>query len=343
MDGNIHVEIAEPCGFTLLDTKSNRKILYILLRLLNFLNANTPKLSYIMISNLFGLQSRQDTNNFYRDFIESGSDFLNYLQRKIQLKAFFHLIEKQVLMYPMFSIQKQFELFKESNLSIKISYHSFRKYYNQINCSEFKTSIGKWMSGNQTEISREKIVTELFENYNQTNNKIIKSAIKEEFRTNYNREEKTKNNVQQVNLDSNFSKYTLSILISFFVACGLKFDVIKIIFGISKSTAWRYFQKMDFLKEEMVNSVKYWSGIISVDEKWVWVNKSWVYVLSAIDNETGFLLYYHISESLKSEDWELFFLRFKQLYGKPKLIVSDGSKSLSAGMKRVYKNVAHQL
>jgi len=85
------------------------------------------------------------------------------------------------------------------------------------------------------------------------------------------------------------------------------------------------------------------SSIISVDEKWVKINGKWHYVLTIVDNVTGFPLYFALVSDLKAETWKIFFQRFYRLYGKPKLIISDGSKSLARGRKSVFAPVPHQL
>jgi hypothetical protein len=113
--------------------------------------------------------------------------------------------------------------------------------------------------------------------------------------------------------------------------------------GVSKSTISNYFHKISFMKELITGSIIRWSGEISVDEKWVKINGEWRYALSIVDNKTGFPLYYELSTDLKADNWKLFFQRFYHLYGKPNLIVSDGSKSLAKARKEVFPNVKSQL
>ncbi len=295
---------------------------------------------------MFGLKNRQDSNNFYREFQQAEGDTLIFLQRKSSFKEHFSIIESQVIKMPLLSLTDQYDLFKKENPSIKLSFATFRKYYAQIDCFKFKKSIEKWITENNLSYDKEKLIKELFDNSKNSSNKEIRKIAEQELalaQSDEAEQAEQKKIDRQIDFKTNFSNYTLSILICFFIACGLNFEVLTILFAISKTTAWRHFCRMDFLKDEITNSVTYWSGVVSVDEKWVWVNKQWLYVFSVVDNETGFLLYYHISESLKHQDWELFFMRFKQLYGTPKLIISDGSKSLAKGLKLVFPKVVHQL
>lgn len=97
------------------------------------------------------------------------------------------------------------------------------------------------------------------------------------------------------------------------------------------------------LEDEIICAIKYWSGRISVDEKWVKIKGAWHYVLSAVDAVSGFPLLMRLHGSIDSLSWEVFLKEFKTLYGTPKLIQSDGSRSLVVGKEKVFPVVRHQL
>ena len=125
-DKNLTIRVNCPVSFTIKDTKNNRKALYVLLRL--FKTENGKNLTtFSKISALFGLNSRQDSNNFYREYLASGEDLLYFLQRKQKLKEAFPLIENQVLKNPLLSLKEQYKLFIDTNPTIKISEPSFIK------------------------------------------------------------------------------------------------------------------------------------------------------------------------------------------------------------------------
>jgi hypothetical protein len=116
-DGKLKVSILEPCQFAIKDTKANRKILYILFRLLTNIAGETL-LTFAMISRIFGLNSRQASNHFYREFQDAGYDFGDYLKRKKRLEEAFSLIERQVLAEPLLSIRYHYDMFMEKTSSI---------------------------------------------------------------------------------------------------------------------------------------------------------------------------------------------------------------------------------
>ena len=109
---NLSIKINRPVQFELSDTTNNRKALYVLLRLLKTENSKYLT-TFRAISALFGLQSRQDSNNFYREFQACGEDLFLYLKRKKALENAFPLREKQVLEMPLLSIPEQFKKFSD--------------------------------------------------------------------------------------------------------------------------------------------------------------------------------------------------------------------------------------
>ena len=77
-DENLLIRVNCPISFEIKDTQNNRKALYILLRL--FKSENGKNLAtFEKISALFCLNSRQDSNNFYREYLASGEDLLHFL------------------------------------------------------------------------------------------------------------------------------------------------------------------------------------------------------------------------------------------------------------------------
>jgi len=108
----------------------------------------------------------------------------------------------------------------------------------------------------------------------------------------------------------NVDNYGKCILTMFLIACGLNYNVLSLLYGRSKGTISNYFHKLSCMKEILLRSIRYWSGEISVDEKWVKINGKWNYILTIVDNVTNFPLYFDIVPDLHSDTWKLFFQRF---------------------------------
>ena len=85
--------------------------------------------------------------------------------------------------------------------------------------------------------------------------------------------------------------------------------MLSLLFGVSKATIHNWFYKLSFLKRFILD---FFSIFL------------WFPILLPIPGKS-------------------FFNTFYRLYGKPKLIISDGSKSLAYGRKAVFADVPHQL
>jgi len=290
------------------------------------------------ISNIFNLNHRQDTDNFCRLFKACDEDFLSYLQGKIKLEAAFPIIEKQVLEMPLLLIREQYDMFSEEYPQYEMSFVTFQKYFSRIDSKKLKKRYDELISYRKCRIDKERFLKEILaeENLsNKTRKKII--SIFPELQQG---EKEVKN---EISFNKDLESYTKFFLIMFLVGCNMNFEPLAMLFDVCKTTIHNWFYKLPFLKRKIIDSIKWWSGIISVDEKWVKINSKWHFVLSIVDNVTGFPLYFMVVSDIKADTWKMFFQGFYRLYGKPKLIISDGSPSLAAGRRAVFLSVPHQL
>ena len=226
-------------NFKLADTKNNRKVLYVLFRLFKRENGKNL-LTYRDISEGFSLKHRQDSNNYYRDFIACSEDFGDYLKRKKRLEEYFPLIEKLVLQFPFLSIAELHRIFLKDYPEYKISEPSFRDYASQIDTMKFKAAYEKYKGKQKESINSTFLLKELLiqDNVSNTAKEVIAEHfnIKEEIESEQEDEKK-----KETNFLKNFDSYGFSLLIAFLVACGLNYYVIAILFGISKSTVHNKF------------------------------------------------------------------------------------------------------
>ena len=129
----------------------------------------------------------------------------------------------------------------------------------------------------------------------------------------------------------------------FLVASGLNYGVLGMLMGVSKGTIHNLFYGLAFIKKLILNFIKWWSGEVTTDEKWIKLDKKWVYVISIVDNKTGFPLYFHVVSDLSADTWKIFFQRFYKIYGKPRIIISDGSGAIAKAIRDVFPDSNHQL
>ena len=132
---------------------------------------------------------------------------------------------------------------------------------------------------------------------------------------------------------------------AFLYACGLAQHILALLFGVSQTTVHNsmYDVCTEGLEIGILDSITHWSGHVSVDEKWIKINGVWHFMFSAVDAVSGFPLLMGIYSNLDEIRWRVFFLKFKAMYGVPRLILSDGSVSLLAAKANVFAHVRHQL
>jgi len=342
-DNYLNISINCPIQFSLKDTLNNRKVLYVLFRLLK--NENKAHLvTFQQISALFGLKSRQDSNNFHREFLHSEKDFLFYLERKRKLKAALPLIEKQVLKNPLLSMHEQYTKFMEANPTLEMSEVSFRNYYAEIDAVKLRKrymqliSSEEKQSGKEITLDKERLLKEILED--EALSKRKRKAIVEEFPELMQTDKEAK---KEVSFLQNFDKFGKNILVMFLVASGLNYQVLSFLLGISKTSVHNLFHSLSFIKRMIMSSIMWWSGEISTDEKWIRINGERRYILSIVDNKTGFPLDFQVVRNLKIETWKLFFSRFYQHYGIPRIVISDGSGAIANAIKQVFPSANHQL
>ena len=340
-DENFTIEFSGEGRLELKNTPNNQKLLYILLR--QFKTVSGKHLfTFQNISEAFGLKSRQDSNNFYREYKSAGEDILNYLKRKKKLEEAFPLIRKEVLNIPILKLTDHYRMFIEKYPQYHMSYTTYHKYYSEIDTAEFRQSIDKYISEGKCSIDKEQLLQEVLSEESVSSEKVkqIRKVLPESEKQ---KEIKCKEAETEVNFLQNVPAYGQYILVMFLVACGLNYEVLSLLLGVSKGTVHNMFHNLSFMGRLIRESIKWYSGEVCVDEKWVKINKKWHYVLSVVDNQTGFLLYYWLVSDLTSATWKLFFQRFYKLYGKPKLIISDGSQALASGRNCVFPDVPYQL
>lgn len=272
----ISIKINSPVQFDLADTSNNRKVLYVLLRLLKTENS-TNLVTFQGISALFGLKSRQDSNNYFREFLACGEDLLSYLKRKKHLEGAFPLLEKQVLEMPLLSVSEQYKVFSKAHPEYKMSYLTFQKYFSRLDTQKLKKRYDELISQKECQPDKERFLKEILADdgtSHKTRRKIV-SVFPE-------LEPEEREVKQEVLFHQNMKSSGKYFLLIFLVACGLNFEVLSLLFGVSKATVHNWFYKLSFLKRLILDSIKWWSGIISVDEKWVKINGKWHYRSSII-------------------------------------------------------------
>lgn len=223
-------------------------------------------ITYQEISTNLGHKDRQWSNNVYREFkIEYNSDILRYLKRDTKLEEkSFELIEAQILSNLLvFNLSEQYKEFKKNNKDIKLSEKTFKKYVGEIDSKKILLRLKKVIKKDKITVNMQYYL-EKFLNISKLSNLNKKEII----RMKSLKSEREPKTGKSPNL--NLKTIEKQILVVFLYASGLTMETIGILFNISKSSIhnWVYSLCTIDIEKIIISKIKYWSGKISVDDKW---------------------------------------------------------------------------
>ncbi len=331
-EGRWIVRINVPIMICFMATKNNTKFLYILLRMLCDENGKSL-LSFQAIANLLNFDSRQNIHNFWREFVACSEDILDYLTRKVELKKAIPLIQKMILSNILLPLRHHYQSFLKAYPHLEMSYSTFKKYAAKTNSNALLEEVQKLFKEGSTKLNVEHLLQLIA---SQEKAPIVCDRLLEVIDDNTQKDPKTSLNI-------GLNRFNLSMLVNFLVGSAVSYQTIATLLDVSKGTVHNLLYEITDLKSLIINSISKWSGSICIDEKYIKIKGVWHYVISIVDFETGVPLYWDVYESLKKESYQQCFQMFRQLYGVPKLIVSDGSKSLAAAREMVFPKVKAQL
>jgi transposase-like protein len=329
----INININVPICIKIPENNGTNKFLPVLLRMITDKNGKNL-LTFQNIADLLGFKCRRDIDNYWREFKQKGSNFVSFLTRKSELSKHVDIIRDIFIKNPLLNTNELYEMFKNKYPDVSMSIGSFVKYFGELDANFVLQSIHKCLDKNNSKIDNDYLISYLAENIEE---KVIKKKI-----VNIDNEiKKDKPKIPKVK--NRISTNTLSLLVIFLVGSNMSYDTISFLLNISKGYINKLVHNVHNVREMILSSIDKWSGKICVDEKYVKLNGAWRYIFSAVDKATGIPLMVKYFEHKNALSWEIFFQIFKEHYGTPKLIISDGCQSLANGRNAVFPNVSFQL
>ena len=335
---HIIIEINAPCKIVL--PLQLGKFLVLFLRCIKDLEG-ACLFSFQYISDVLGHPGRQWSHNIYQSWENSGYNLMLFMQDKRKAgEDVLALITEIVLAYPLRSILEQHREFNKAYPEKEMCINAFRDYVSAVDCSKLITVLRKQLQTGKLNPKDSYFINVLLSQGERI------SSLQKKYISDLHPDKKdllptdSGNDIDWKN--QNIQKY---LLVSFLYIHGVPQQKLAFLFGVSKTSIHNWVHKIlnKELEHTMLNMITKWSGKICVDEKWIRIAGKWQYVLTAVDSITGVPLLSKRFESCDSAAWILFFKDFKLYYGKPTLIISDGSNSLLAGLNYVFKGVRHQL
>ncbi|MGD9901811.1 MAG: transposase [Desulfurella sp.] len=337
-DDSLKLIINDIFSLELVNNIDNLKVFNMLLSLIKVIETGKSYFTHQEIAESTGYSNRQNVHNYIMQFDQSGKDIKTFLTRKSFLKEESDKIRKQFINNLLLSIDEHYETYCNVKSNPKISKQTFLSKIEQLNSV---TIIKKFQSlFNKNHINQCIDINHHLELLMHTKkiDKKIDPDIKRPLKPN-----KEENPYIGSEYLTTMDKSDKSILVNYLSASGLNFETISLLLGVSKGTVSNLFHQIKDLQALLINSIEYWSGKISIDEKYIKLNKVPYYVLTIVDFDLGIPLYQDIYSNTKTEAYQHCFQMFKLHYGIPRLIVSDGSKPLFKARMKVFPQTPHQL
>ena len=331
-----HVSIHVPFTFNLPDTVSNLKFLLVFLRLL-IGKSGVNLLTFQQIADLFNYPDRRNVHNFWQEFEQHSHDILAYLSRKVDLIDCIPRIESFVtnnLLMPLSVMYQEFT----GQAKLTMSFATFCKYASQISAISVLKQAQKLLSEKTAGGDAIHLLKLLA---GQHNVPVICDEFLEQIET---PDTKSTQKPAKSKLYSSLERKNLCLLVHYLVGSGMNFETIALLLNTCKATVSNLWHEIVDLQSLILNSIAKWSGKVSIDEKYVKIKGIPHYVISIVDFVTGIPLFLDLYPDTKKTSYEACFRTFKHIYRRnPTLIVSDGSKALTAARETVFPKVHFQL
>jgi transposase-like protein len=327
-------------SLSLPDTPANEKIMIVLAHSIRQLDGTKAGLTFQEISEILGHADRQWSNNFWREYEAAGGDILAYLKRKKRLEdEAFSLIETQILAQPLLSLSAHYQRFCAAHPELTMCRATFDHYVSQVDGCRLLQRIQQLLVTEKVSLDSDFYLQELLNRLEITPNQ--RKEIRELFPS----AAAGETAVETKAVNPSEPKNELKILVLLLYASGMSLEMLGLLFDRCRTAMhnWVYAVAGESLETYLLSQIKYWSGQVCFDEKWVKVDGVWQFVLCAVDAVSGFPLLMRVHPTLDAVSWQVFMLEFKSIYGTPKLIISDGCQKLALARSLVFAGVVYQL
>jgi transposase-like protein len=323
------------------EVEKNRKAILVFLRSLCAPDTGKPLFTYQELADAFGYKARQNVENFLAEFRACEESFVQFLTRvNTKYDRLFPLVEAQILSSVFLSLHQHYLAFCEAHSGESLSEATFREYVKDVDGGKILKKVRQVVSKAELSLDIQRYLHELLA-LNELS-AVKRKEIVEVFPV-VEASPSTGRIAPGVDLrPPTVSRKLLVVLLSVY---NVPQEVLALLFGVGKTSihTWIYSLCGEEVEWQILREIVCWSGQVSVDEKWVKIKGQWSFVLCAVDSISGFPLLIDLYPTLSTMSWTLFFRRFHAVYGRPRLIQSDGSPALAAAREIVFAGVRYQL
>lgn len=321
--------------------EKNTKAVLVFLRSLCHPETGKALFTYQALADAFEYKARQNVENFLAEFRASEQSFVQFLTRvNTKYDRLFPLVEAQILSSVFLSLHQHYVGFCEAHPEKTLSEATFREYVKDIDGGKILQKVRQVVSKTGMSLDVQRYLQEVLEL------KEVSAVKRTEIVEVFPAVEPSSSGARNApNVDLRQPAVARKLLVVLLYVYNVPQEVLALLFDVGKTSihTWIYALCGEEVEWQILREIVCWSGHVSVDEKWVKIKGQWSFVLCAVDAVSGFPLLIDLYPTLDTVSWTLFFKRFYGLYGRPKLIQSDGSRSLAAAREKVFSGVRYQL
>jgi transposase-like protein len=343
------------------DTKSNRKVLMVLLRSLRNPVTDKPLFTFKVIADAFGYSDRRNVNNYWRDFERCGQDILNYIRRKRKVdESVIEAVKSELAG----NIQAKLpELCLKTNERLgrsDLTTENIQTALEQIPCTVIRREIMyRWEAGTfhpKEKYILEEVMAALQHNSPQKKKCALKLLSDLDIKAHNTDEEGRCNSTQKeyaeklLDVNSSPDEIDENVRLKVFWMTLYFWNVplsrIGIWCGKSKSTIWNLITVLSCALWPIIKdiiSARVNPSAVYIDEKWIKIKGKWHYWFVAIDVDTGLPVIDHLLKSQTKWTCRWFLIQMMRNRICPNTIITDGLAGYSWAISCVFVNARHLL
>ena len=323
------------------EVEKNKKAVLVFLRSLCNPDTGKPLFTYQQLANAFEYKARQNVENFLAEFRACEQNFVQFLTRvTTKHDRVFPLVESQILSSVFLSLHQHYVAFCEAHPQETLSESTFREYVKDIDGGKILQRVRQVVSTTEVSLDVQRYLQEIL-----ALNEVSAAKRKEILEVFPVVDASSSETRKASGVDLKNPTVSRKLLVVVLYVYTVPQEVLALLFGVGKTSihTWIYAVCGEDVEWQILREIVCWSGQVSFDEKWVKIKGQWYFVLCAVDSVSGFPLLIDLYPTLDTVSWTLFFRRFDALYGRPRLIQSDGSRALAAARQIVFDGVQYQL
>lgn len=345
------------------NTVSNRKVMAVLLRLLEDGEGRTLY-TFEEISALLDYADRRNTHNFWREFVQAGSDFHAFCERQRKLTSAVHTYIAELWRRdPLLPTTAICQRVKARFGLAALSAEAVRQAASQLDYNPIRRALHKQLERGEVHYREEWLRAELFGAV-----ELMAAQVGADQHTSVARWAQLPRGPALPPKEGKHAPIPracewltvatpeevqalwqgplgLTLLMALLYVHGVSLSVLSRWFGLHRSSIYRRMLRLaqgdwEPMVTEVVRGV--FAGVACVDEKWLQIRGQWWYFFVAVDPHTSFPLHWALLPTCTTGACRWFLLGLKRKGYRPWALVTDGLKGYEGAIRSSFPHARHQ-